>query len=193
MPPLLMVNDRSYRLGLRRTQTVDPIFKFEPLLAGEGCEPFTQRNSREISRPLIQRGSTPIKNRKRGPWTMPAAARTAADGTQRAAKAQIGSTAADFSLEEFLVAGEPHIVRRGTKAQSALGKDPVLPAAVTNKPSSLDQRVTNLESVAKHVIHGAAHGRHACTHSGCEDTEIGAPIDHGRIVANGGKSNYIVH
>src|SRR6516164_5818905 len=36
----------------------------------------------------------------------------------------------------------------------------------------LDQRVTDLESVAKHVIHGAAHGRHASAHGGREGAEI---------------------
>jgi hypothetical protein len=53
----------------------------------------------------------------------------------------------------------------------------------------LDQRVTDLESVAKHVIHGAAHGRHACAHGGCEGAEIGASVDRERILAKGRGNN----
>jgi hypothetical protein len=41
----------------------------------------------------------------------------------------------------------------------------------------LDQRVTDRESVAKHVIHGAAHGRHAGAHGGREGKEIVLPAD----------------
>ena len=61
--PYLMVNDRSDRLGLRRTQTVDSIFKFEPLLAREGREPFANWDTRDIRRSLLGRRRLPIERR----------------------------------------------------------------------------------------------------------------------------------
>jgi len=60
--PCLMVSHRSNWLGLRRTQTVDSILNFEPLLTREGREQFRDRDGGDKRRSLLGRRHLPIES-----------------------------------------------------------------------------------------------------------------------------------